>query len=61
MALDADVLLRSKEETETRLGCFASITQCLSQKPLLGAARLGLLQTESIFGRSGEVPAKDAS
>lgn len=61
MALEADVLPGSKEETEAKPQCFASITQCLFQKPLLGAERLCLLQAESIFGHSGRVPAKDAS
>lgn len=61
MALENAVLLGSKEETEAKPRCFASITQCLFQKPLLGAARLYLLQIDSIFGQCGEVPAKDVS
>ena len=53
--------LGSKEEAEAKPRCFASKTQDLFQKPLLEAARLLLLQTGSIFGHSGEAPAKDAS
>lgn len=59
MALETDVLLWSKEETEAKSWCFTSITQCLFEKSLLGAARLCLLQTDSIFGHYGDVPAKD--